>query len=152
MRALPEDGPWYQINRYRDHVFEAGRYWINADARVYDLSTHRFLTAGHRKSAAERAKRPHQNYFRVQPRNLHGEQVSCLLHVLLWYAAHPDTPWHNTEIDHIDSNSSNNRLSNLVALPWHVHREKTVTLQRAARAANAANADFARFVKDGAPF
>lgn len=147
-----ENGPWYPIDAYRKHGFEAGRYWINADAKVYDLTMGRYLRAGHRKSASERAQRRHQKYMRVQPWNAENKQVSCLLHVLLWYAAHPETPWDGVEIDHIDSNTSNNHLSNLVALPWHAHREKTVTLQRAARAANAANADFARFVKDGVPF
>lgn len=112
----PEDGPWFPINAYRSHGFEAGRYWINAAAKVYDLTTRRYLGAGYRKSKTERGARRHQKYMRVQPRNAEDRQVSCLLHVLLWYAANPNTPWDGYEVDHKDSDTSNNALYNLIAL------------------------------------
>jgi HNH endonuclease len=120
----------YPILRTAIHTFHPDRYFITTNAEVFDAYRNRWVKVGYRKSAAERAKRPHQNYKRVQLINDHGVSVSCLLHVLMWYAAHPDTPWYGYEVDHKDSNPENNHLDNLIALHWQAHREKTVTRQR----------------------
>lgn len=91
------------------------KYYLTEDGKVYSTHVNRFLN-----------NQINTNGYEFVRLNLNKQQHSFLIHRLLAfvYLNLPDL-YSDLEVDHIDSNKSNNKLDNLQVLTVEKHKEKT---------------------------
>lgn len=98
-----EHGEYKELSEYPN-------YWIFADGTIYSLYKHRTIGVKHYKNGKD-------GYFKMTATiiNSNGEEVTMSVHRLVAMAFCPaDKPKHFTEVHHINGDTADNSIYNLI--------------------------------------